>query len=196
MEKQKRHKLADFIVPVVLLIVAGCGSISLGYGVFIKCKAIVAEQLLRGAWSQIIEGKKFVKPWPWADTSAFARLQVPALGVDLIVLEGGTGRTLAFGPGHIDGSAQPGAPGNCSIIGHRDTSFHFLADMSVGDMVYVVSRSNVKFKYMVIATKVVTDRDSRVTAFTDLRTLTLITCYPFDSPFPGNERYIVRAVLV
>ncbi len=178
---------------LILLSAAGCASMS--YGVFMKCKAVAAEQLVRGAWYEMLEGKKNVKPWPWADTVPFARIQVPSLAVDCIVLEGGTGRTLAFGPGHVDGTAQPGAPGNCAVIGHRDTSFGFLKDLDPGDAVYVTSRSNRLYKYVVRTARVVTDRDVRVYDHTGCRELTLVTCYPFDSPFPGNRRYVVKAEL-
>ena len=44
--------------------------------------------------------------WPWADTWLIARLVVPSLAIDQIVLEGTYGRTLDFGPGHVE-SAGP-----------------------------------------------------------------------------------------
>jgi len=40
----------------------------------------------------------------------------------LYVLEGAGKLELRKGPGHLAGTALPGAPGNCIIAGHRDTS--------------------------------------------------------------------------
>ena len=53
---------------------------------------------------------------------------------DLIVLAGGSGRTLAFGPGHLSASAMPGQVGNMIIAGHRDTHFQFLQKVEVGEL--------------------------------------------------------------
>lgn len=50
------------------------------------------------------------------------------------------GRTLAFGPGHLSGTAPPGAIGNAVISGHRDTHFAFLSALRVGDGIVVEGR--------------------------------------------------------
>ena len=65
------------------------------------------------------------------------RLEAPDLGVRQIVLAGASGRTLAFGPGHMDGTAAPGASGHAVISGHRDTHFRFLQDLATGDALRV-----------------------------------------------------------
>jgi sortase A len=190
----RRNKLR-IALACVSLVLAGCGGASIGYGVYMKCKSAFAQELLAGAWSNVLAGKKSVKPWPWADTKPCALLAVPALGIKQIVLEGGSGRTLAFGPGHIDGSAMPGMKGNCAIIGHRDTSFAFLARLSPGDTIFLYSKSSMRHRYIVSFTRRVDANDVWVTAKTDEPELTLITCYPFDSPFPGSGRFVVRAFL-
>ena len=54
---------------------------------------------------------------------ARARLRAPVHDVDLIVLAGGSGRTLAFAPGHLGASALPGVAGNsviAAILGARE----------------------------------------------------------------------------
>ena len=53
--------------------------------------------------------------------------------VDELVLAGASGRTLAWGPGHLDGSAPPGAAGNAVLSAHRDTHFRFLQRVVPGD---------------------------------------------------------------
>ena len=97
-----------------------------GQGAYIPAKAWLAQELMQRAWDRASAGEERVAPWPWADTWPVARLTAEARGVDLIVLAGGSGRTLAFGPGHLSASAMPGDIGNAVIGGHRDTHFQFL----------------------------------------------------------------------
>ena len=54
-----------------------------------------------------------------------------------MVLAGASGRTLAFGPGHVDGTPLPGEHGNAVVSGHRDTHFAFLRDLRCGDVLEV-----------------------------------------------------------
>ena len=84
------------------------------------------EHLLQRAWSRTLAGETGVKPWPWADTWPVARLLVPSQHIDQIVLEGAYGRTLAFGPGHVESAEPVDSAGNIILTGHRDTHFRFL----------------------------------------------------------------------
>ena len=86
-------------------------------GAYIHSKASLAQALIRRAWAQTSKKGGPPKPWPWADTTPVARLGAPMHRVDLIVLDGGSGRTLAFGPGHVTGTARPGEHGNVVIAG-------------------------------------------------------------------------------
>ena len=90
-----------------------------------------------------------MKPWPWADTHPVARLRAPAYDVDLLVLEGANGRTLAWGPGHVEGTATPGARGNAVVTGHRDTHFAFLREVKRGDALMVESADGTTRRYRV-----------------------------------------------
>jgi sortase A len=130
-----------------------------GHGVWIHAKAHLAQYLLQRAWSRTLAGEQNVKPWPWADTWPVARLRVPAHGVDLIVLDGVSGRTLAFAPGHATGGPAPGAPGTAVISGHRDTHFRFLAALQPGDEILVETPGRPLARFRVVDTAVV---DSRV----------------------------------
>ena len=79
-----------------------------GQGAYIPAKAWVAQELMHRAWRKAEDGAQQPSPWPWADTWPVARLSAKGGDVELIVLEGGSGRTLAFGPGHLGISALPG----------------------------------------------------------------------------------------
>ena len=102
----------------------------LGQGAYIPAKAWLAQELMQHAWTRAGEGEARPVPWPWADTWPVARLSAMAGDVNLIVLAGGSGRTLAFGPGHLSASAMPGTAGNSVIAGHRDTHFNFLQHLT------------------------------------------------------------------
>jgi len=170
------------------------GAAILAWGLWIPAKAALAQILLERAWAQVQEGAPAARPWPWADTTPVARLSVPARGASAIVLEGATGRTLAFAPGHLAGSARPGAPGHSVVAGHRDTHFAFLRELVVGDVVRVERPDGEQRRYSVVELAVVHERDPSVLAPTDGDALTLLTCFPFHSPRPGGPlRYVAHA---
>ena len=143
---------------------------------------------------QTTAGAAQARPWPWADTSPVARLRAPAQGVDLIVLSGATGRTLAFGPALADGSAGPGGDGTSVIVGHRDTHFAFLKNLEAGDVLELEGPDGARERFVVGLTEVVDSREARLRLDEAARTLVLVTCYPFDALMPGGPmRYVVTA---
>jgi sortase A len=165
-----------------------------GRAVTIEAKAHLAQRLIRRAWRQASAGAGDVRPWPWADTHPVARLLVPGRGVDTFVLAGASPRTLAFGPGHVDGTARPGFPGNAVISGHRDTHFAFLRRLRSGDVVEIEQRNGGRRRFVVTGARVVDRRDLSVTADGGDTRLTLVTCFPFDAIRPGGPlRYVVEA---
>ena len=58
--------------------------------------------------------------------SVIGRIDVPALHLSAVILEGTQPRDLRLGAGHIEGTALPGEPGNVGIAAHRDTFFRVL----------------------------------------------------------------------
>ena len=177
---------------VVTLVIAGL--LSAGEGTRIYLKAILAQILLKNAWSQTKAGEKKIKPWPWADTWPVARLSSPTHDQNMIVLAGASGRTLAFGPGHLLASAAPGEVDNAVFVGHRDTHFAFLEHVKVGEVIYLETPDGVRHRYRVNDSSVVHETETDVMMRNGLKTLTLITCFPFDAIVPGGPlRYVVRA---
>lgn len=161
----------------------------------IHAKAILAQHLIEQAWERKLAGEPQPRPWPWADTWPLARLSVPRLAQTRHVLAGADGRTIAFGPGHVHGTALPGSPGNVAIGGHRDTHFAFVRELREGDLVELTHGPGQATTYSVSTTRIVDKRD--VTALAQSlagNRLTLITCYPFDAIDPsGPLRYVVTA---
>ncbi len=167
---------------------------NLGQGAYIPAKAWLAQELMQRAWLRVTAGEDRAAPWPWADTWPVARLSAEGRDVDLIVLAGGSGRTLAFGPGHLEASALPGEAGNTVIAGHRDTHFAFLRDVEAGELLGLESIDGERHVYQVIGTDVVDSRTGSLVLDTGVATLTLVTCYPFDTLEPGGPyRYVVTA---
>lgn len=165
-----------------------------GEGIWIHLKAELAQLLLADAWRRAIAGDAQPRPWPWADTWPVARLEVPRLDVERIVLAGASGATLAFGPGLVDGTPLPGEEGNSIVAGHRDTSFRFLARLRPGDLIVAERPGTSPAFFRVERARVVDAADPWAIEPESTPTLTLATCYPFDSPFPGGRlRYAVRA---
>lgn len=155
-------------------------------------KALAAQWLLERAWTSAVAGEP-ARPWPWADFVPVARLAVPALGVERFVLGDASGRTLAFGPGHLPASAPPGGPGTVVLAGHRDTHFAFLERLRPGMSVRMATANGGVQRYRVVSTRVVDTRYQRVSLDHPGR-LILSTCWPFDAIAPGGPlRFLVVA---
>jgi sortase A len=176
------------------LVLALAGAVQFGHGAYLYAKAQLAQVLIERAWQRALAGEAAPKPWPWADTWPVARLEAPAQGVILFVLAGSSGRTLAFGPGHEQGTPLPGARGNSVIGGHRDTHLGFLEKLSLGDSIRVQRADGNRVEYRVTQLDVLDKRDTWVTRNHGGTRLTLITCWPFDAlRAGGDQRYVVIA---
>ncbi len=123
------------------------------------------------------------------------RLSIPRLDARWMFYEGtGTGE-LERGPGHMEGSADPGSHGNCVIAGHRDTHFRVLKDIQRGDDIMVES-ANGSYLYRVTDLKVVSPNNTKPIQPAPQATLTLVTCFPFYYVGPAPKRFIVKAELI
>lgn len=186
----RKHRIAWLAAAALV----GLGAWNLGHAAYIHAKARLAQHLLQTAWAETQAGKVQAKPWPWADTYPVARLTMPQHGVDLIVLAGASGRTMAFGPGHLDGTPLPGEAGNSVLSAHRDTHFAFLRQAKPGETFFVEGPNGKKQAFAVAEARVVDQHDLSVVRATANAQLTLVTCYPFDAIRPGGPlRYVVIA---
>ncbi|WP_206420010.1 class D sortase [Minwuia thermotolerans] len=159
-----------------------------GEGAWMAAKAELGQVLLQRAW----DGNRDA-PWSGADMSPLARLTAPALGVETIVLDSASGEAMAWGPGHVRGTALPGAPGLAAIAGHRDSHLAFLGDLGPGSEV-VIERGGETHRFRVTGAEVVDSRTWRFPAERDGRPrLALSTCWPLDAQTPGPLRLIVHA---
>lgn len=165
-----------------------------GQGAYLPAKAWLSQELLQRAWRKTSVSQLPEAPWPWADTSPVAKLSAKGGGIELIVLSGSSGRTLAFGPGHMSASVLPGEAGNSIIAGHRDTHFQFLKHLSLGETLLVERPDGRVILFRVTGIDVVDARRGSLLLDTEASMLSLVTCYPFESDNAGGPlRYVVTA---
>ena len=180
--------------PAVLLLTVGAVFISAA--LYIPAKAAVAQVLLERAWAKAEAGETAPKPWPWADITPIAKLDVPRLRQHAIVLEGTSGAALAFGPGHMPNSAAIGASGTAIVAAHRDTQFRFLKELVPGDRVVAATSDGRRTAFRVVGAQIVradaSGLDPVDTGPTGAR-LAMVTCYPFNGVLHSPWRYVVIA---
>jgi sortase A len=120
------------------------------------------------------------------------RLEVPRLGLSVMVLQGIEEATLVVGAGHVPGTPLPGGGGNVAIAAHRDTFFRKLKDIEPGDTIRLSIAART-YKYVVRSTGVVDPEDTRPMESRGEEELTLITCFPFYFVGAAPKRFIVYA---
>lgn len=131
-----------------------------------------------------------------------ARLVIPAIALDWVVVQGVGLSDLADGPGHYPASVMPGQVGNSAIAGHRTTHgapFFRIADLHTGDPIEVRVAGRT-YTYRVTSTEIVQpDRVDVVAPVPDQpgarptrRLLTLTSCNP---RYSARQRYVVHAEL-
>jgi sortase A len=116
-----------------------------------------------------------------------AVLRIPRLGLEVAVLEGTDDWTLNRAVGHIAETAAPGAD--------RDGFFRALKDIGRGDEIQLETPRG-REVYRVKRTWIVDPEDVSVLDPTPVRSLTLVTCFPFYYIGSAPQRFIVRAARV
>jgi sortase A len=182
------------ILAAAVLLALG-GTALVADALYIRAKAVVAQILLERAFAQELASGEAVKPWSWADTWPVARITVPRLGAHAIVLAGGSGQALAFGPGHVERTPDAGEPGTAVYAAHRDTHFAFLRDVQPGDDIVVQRRDGKVVRFRVTDSQVVRWNASGINANGAGVHLALATCWPIEAAVPGPLRYVVHADL-
>jgi len=183
--------LAAVKFTAVLFVLLFAAGIAL-QAAWIPMKAGLAQVLLQRSWETQKIGKD-LRPWPWADTHAIAKLEVPRLAIEQIVLEGSSGRNLAFGPTLAENTEQLQ---DWIINGHRDTHFRFLQDLRAGDLLSLETVEGVQ-TFQVETLEVIDSREVELVLEPGLLRLSLVTCYPFDAATAGGPlRLVVTAMPV
>lgn len=147
----------------------------------------VNHDLLRQLWRS---------PGPGAtDPLLIGKLEIPRLGLAVMIREGVESDTLRRAVGHMPGTAAPGQVGNFVIAGHRDSFFRPLRLISNGDEIHITTTAG-SFHYYVTDLSIVGPDDGWVAQSGSTPVCTLVTCFPFDYIGPAPRRFIVRGGLV
>src|SRR5262249_48546381 len=126
------------------------------------------------------------------DHQLIGRLEIPRLGLSVMVVDGDDEATLKVAAGHLSDTPLPWEFGNSAVAGHRDSFFRPLAQVKLNDVMKLVTPHG-EFHYAVASTRVVSPNDLSVLAQKGRSSLTLVTCYPFSYVGRAPKRFIVRA---
>ncbi|GAA4677575.1 hypothetical protein Prum_041560 [Phytohabitans rumicis] len=135
-----------------------------------------------------------------APLTGIARLYIPELDKQWVVVQGVTQKDIRYAPGHYPSSADPGEIGNFAVAGHRNrATFWRLDELDNGDAIVVETKTE-WFVYKVSQTRIVKPSQVEVVAPVPGRPgakpttamLTLTTCNP---KFDNYQRLIIHAKL-
>lgn len=146
------------------------------------------DQALQQANSERAESPDTVK----REGALLGRIEVKAIGLSAIILEGVAAETLRHAVGHIPGTPPLGQRGNVALAAHRDTFFSGLRNIRLNDEI-TLTTVNGAYRYRVASTQVVAPEDTKVLDATAGNILTLVTCYPFNFIGSAPKRFIVSA---
>src|SRR6185369_1735459 len=121
------------------------------------------------------------------------KLEIPRIGISVMVLQGMEESTLVVGAGHVPGTPLPGADGNIAIAAHRDTFFRKLEGIRPGDIIQFTTVRGT-YKYVAGSTEIADPEDTSSMEGHGQPELTLITCFPFYFVGAAPKRFIVHAL--
>lgn len=184
--KFKKWLVAALFIP---------GLWQLSSSVYMLAKAELSQVLIHSAWEKTLKNGEINKPWSWADTYPIARLKSFQQKKQSIILEGSSGRNLAFSATHLPQSGLPGENKTIIISGHNDSHFEYLKDIKVGDNLILETRDS-NTMYQVSKINIIDSKFEKI-KIKNVEELVLTTCYPFNSLMTGgNLRYVVVALPV
>jgi sortase A len=128
---------------------------------------------------------------------SLTRIIIPAIDIDVVVVEGVTPAALRAGAGHYPSTPLPCEDGNVAIAGHRTTygrPFHNLDLLQAGDEIILETPiGRCTYAVSEASPLIVRPDDVSVIAPTAEPSLTLTTCHPKGS---ARQRLIVQATRV
>jgi len=183
-------KRSDYIAPLLVTVMLGCGSVFVMQGVWVHAKAAVGQWLIERAWDKRADDGAQRKPWPWADFFPVAKLKLSSVDAPLFVLDKVSGEALAFGPGmqvYLDDETH--AP-LFVIQAHNDTHFASLNQLAIGDELSLITKEK-SFRFTVTKHKTLRNPHFEVASGVATARLLLSTCA--DTAPNQPSRHIVFA---
>lgn len=154
--------------------------------------ATLWQQRLDERWAAMVTSGQVAEP---VVGQPVAKIIIPRLGLEQVVLEGTDRTILSKGPAHVPESPLPGGEGNAVIRGHRllwSGPFRNLDKLGLGSEIHVQTLSGTSV-YLVAG--VFRQGGRRVDLFEDT-TLPYLTLVTSDPPLRADGSLIVRAALV
>ncbi|XPF94528.1 class GN sortase [Colwellia sp. RE-S-Sl-9] len=166
----------------------------IAHSMYLPAKAWLSQQLIAYSWEASQITKKPSPPWPWADTTAIAKMSIPRLNKSLVLLQGTDPTTLAFSAGVMHQYSRLKSNNPFVVAGHRDTHFSFLQDIKMKDVIAINDIHGNTQLYEVENIDIVDSDETPLLLDVEDPNLLLITCYPFNALRAGGSlRYVVRA---
>jgi sortase A len=217
-----RHRLGTFLLVIGLGVLAWAATVYLWKDPFTTAYTAYEQRRLESnleqqfeAWRPVAEPvsrpenpKPKPKPKPKShddvsreartfrlesgDGDAIARLRVPRLGLDVVVVDGTSGDDLRRGPGRHTDTFMPGEGKLVYVAGHRTTygaPFSDIDDLQPGDAI-TVELPYGTVEYRVTKHRIVDDNDLSVLETGAREELVLQACHP---RFFASQRYLVYA---
>lgn len=122
------------------------------------------------------------------------QLEIPKIGINVILVEGTGEESLTKGPGHLEETALPGMGSNFAIAGDRvlyGAPFLNLDELAVGDEI-IVTMPYGTFEYEVVSSIITEPENTSVLKPQGYDSVTLITC---DPPWNTSHRLVVSGKL-
>jgi LPXTG-site transpeptidase (sortase) family protein len=194
---------------LTILAMITAGLVLIGYGawdLFGNVANVNASQSqLEQAWSlspgeQVgtASASALVEPPKPLPGNAIARMSIPSLHQQWIVVEGTSLADIATAPGHYSFSAMPGQRGNFAVAGHREPGvFWDLDKLRKGDLITVETRKTI-YTYVVTRNFITSPQSWPEVSATPpgfgagTKVLTLTTCNP---KWDNYERLVIHAVI-
>jgi sortase A len=173
-------------------VLLGGAIVSLAYCAFVLGDTWMFQKEQRRQFESLLTERASATSLPPAASGVIGLLDIPRLGLSVMVVEGAGTSSLRRAAGHISGTALPGEPGNVGISAHRDTFFRPLRNIRQNDVI-TLSTLLGQYRYRVVSTRIVSPSEIEVLDPTETQVLTLVTCYPFYFVGSAPDRFIVRA---
>jgi sortase A len=217
-----RHRLGTFLLVIGLGVLAWAATVYLWKDPFTTAYTAYEQRRLESnlerqfeTWRPVAEPvsrpaqpkpKPVAKPKPHDNVSrearrfrlssedgdAIARLRVPRLDLDVVVVNGTSGGDLRRGPGRHADTYMPGEGKLVYVAGHRTTygaPFSDIDDLQPGDTI-TVELPYGAVEYRVTKHRIVDDNDLSVLETGAREELVLQACHP---RFFASQRYLVYA---
>jgi sortase A len=157
----------------------------------------VTQNLMHTAWLRTQASGEKIKPWPWAELWPIARLTVPHLNTEHIVLEQEKKQLVpSIGLSYLKSSVLPGEVGNTVLGVHPSLYFSFLSALKPNDILVLESPRTGKWHYRVYDTRIVNKSDTNLLEPGLKRRLILVTCYRCEKEQPVPQQNSLRYVVI